>query len=465
MTNFRRWCYIFLGPLLFLLAYYGMPLSWFGSYKANGAIGTILWMSFWWVTCPVDLAVTAFLPIVLNAIFQMANMNAVIANYSSETILLLLGASILTVSWEETGLDKRIATWLLSFVGSNLRVQVALWFIMSALLSSILPNAVVCASIIPIAIAMLKYVGEADIGASNKASLLLLTIVYAAGVGGLATPLGGAMNLVTVKYIEEITGNEYMYTEWVMKFLPLMLFLIVSNAVFLVLQCNKDETLGGSRQFFIREYKKLPMMSLVEIAVLLLFIFATSLSFSRPLYAAFLPGLKPAYVFILCAIISFLITHKGGIRLLNWKKTQQKIVWELIYVFAGGLAVGCLINQSGAAIAIGKHMSSLNADSDLVMVFAILLFTILMSDITSNTATAAVAIPIVIAVSKGMNKDPIPFIYVASIGINLSYMLPTSIRAIPVGYGMKPSYMLKKGIPLTVSMILSLSLMSYYLLV
>lgn len=465
MTLFRQWFLILSGPIIFLIAYIGFPLTWFGSYEANGAIGTVLWMSFWWVTSPVDLAVTAFLPIALNAIFQMADMSAVIANYSSETILLLLGASILTVSWEETGLDRRIATGLLSLVGSNLRVQITLWFVMSALLSSILPNAVVCASIIPIAIAMLRYAGEDNIGSSKKASLLLLTIVYAAGVGGLASPLGGAMNLVTVKYIEEVTGREYMYIEWVMKFLPFMFFLLISNIIFLAFQSPKGESFGGSREFFLKEYRKLPKISIEEILVLLLFIVATVLSFSRQFYASFLPGLKPAYVFIICAIVSFLITHQGGIRLLNWKRTQQKIVWELIYVFAGGLAVGCLINQSGAATSIGNHMASLHADNDLVMIFFILMFTILMSDITSNTATAAVAIPIVIAVTNGMGKDPIPFVYVASIGVNLSYMLPTSIRAIPVGYGMKPSYMLKKGIPITVIMLITLTLMSYCLLV
>ena len=461
MTNYNRFLCVVLGPISFLLSYYLFPLEWFGSYSANGAVGTVIWMSIWWITCPVDLAVTAFVPIAVNSIFQIVDMNAVISNYSSETILLLLGASILTVSWEETGLDKRVAASLLSIVGGNLRIQISLWFVLSCVMSSILPNAVVCATIIPIAVAMLKYVGVNDIASSKNASLILLTIVYAAGVGGLATPLGGAMNLITVKYIEELTGTEYMYIDWVRKYLPCMVFLVISNALFLVLCCSPKDKIGGSKEYFVMQYKRLPKITLEEKLVLALFCFATILSFTRQFYSSYLPGLKPAYSFIICAIVSFFITHKGGSRLLVWKRTQQKIVWELMYVFAGGLAVGCMINQSGAASSLGKHIALLGATGGFLTVFFILLFTILLSDVTSNTATAAVAVPIVIAVAKGMGQDPIPYVYIATIGVNLSYILPTSIRSIPIGYGMKPAFMIKKGIPITLMMIMSLSVICY----
>lgn len=86
-----------------------------------------------------------------------------------------------------------------------------------------------------------------------------------------------------------------------------------------------------------------------------------------------------------------------------------------------------------------------------------------MSDVTSNTATAAVTIPIVISIIEGIGKDPIPYIYVASIGVNLSYMLPTSIRAIPVGYGLQPRYMLKEGWKLSVIVLVLISMSSYFL--
>lgn len=464
MKRRSRLIYLLLGPLLWLACTFLLPQTVFADMAGRAAIGTVVWMAFWWVTAPVDYAVTAFLPIAVNALVQMTDMKAIIANYASETIILLLGASILTASWEQTGLDKRIAIRFLNLIGSNLRKQVMFWFILSAALSAVLPNAVVCATITPIAVSMLNYIGEKNVGESKIASKLLLTIAYAAGVGGLASPLGGAMNLVVVDYIQQLTGKEYMYTDWVIKFLPVMMILLVSNIIFMIRNIRKDEDLGGSKEYFANELKNMPKMSIEEKASFALFVIATALSFMRQLYQDILPGLKPAYVFIICAIVAFLIVGQDGNRLLVWKSVQQKIIWELIYIFAGGLAAGTLINNSGAAEAIGRMVSNMGLTGGFTTVFVIITLTLLLSDVTSNTATAAVAIPIVISIIEGIGRNPIPYIYIATVGVNLSYMLPTSIRAIPVGYGLKPQYMLKEGWKITVIVIILLSVACYGML-
>lgn len=455
---------VFIGPLLMVLCCLFLPKAVFTTYMSRAAIGTVCWMAYWWVTAPVDYAVTAFLPIAVNALVPMTDMSSVISNYASETIMLLLGASILTVSWEKTGLDKRIAITFLNAIGSSLRKQVIFWFLLSEILSSLLPNAVVCATITPIAVAMLKYIGEENIGESKKASKILLTVVYAAGVGGLASPLGGAMNLVVVDYIQQLTGVEYIYSSWVVRFLPAMLVITVTNILFLIRDVKKDETLGGSKEFFAMEYKKLKKVSFDEATALTLFVVAVVLSFTRQLYKGYLPGLKPAYVFIICAVLSFLVTDKSGKRLLEWKSVQTKIVWELIFIFAGGLAAGTLINGSEAAKMLGSAVAGLGFKDGYVLVLIILSMTLLLSDVTSNTATAAVCIPIVISILQGIGQNPIPYIYVATVGVNLSYMLPTSIRAVPVGYGMKPRYMLNEGWKMTILTIVILSVMCWLLI-
>lgn len=465
MKKNRRLLNLILGPLLLLACIFFLPESLFAGLAGRAAVGTVAWMAFWWVTAPVDYAVTAFLPIAVNAVIQMADMESVIANYASETILLLLGASILTVSWERTGLDKRIALRFLNLIGSGLRKQIVFWFLVSAVLSAVLPNAVVCATVTPIAVSMLNYIGEKDVASSKTASKILLTIAYAAGVGGLATPLGGAMNLVVVDYIQQLTGEEYMYIEWVIKFLPIMIVLVVSNLLFLVRDIGRKEELGGSAEYFARELKNMPPMNVEEAMSLALFLLATLLSFTRQFYQDMLPGLKPAYVFIICAVISFLIVDKDGNRLLVWKSVQSKIIWELIYIFAGGLAAGTLINDSGAAEAIGQMVSGMGLEGGLATVFVIVLLTLALSDVTSNTATAAVSIPIVISIMQGIGLDPLPYVYVATIGINLSYTLPTSIRAIPVGYGLQPSYMMKEGLKLSAIVLVLMTACGYALFV
>lgn len=451
--NKKRLINLIMGPALLVLFIFILPSSVFDAFSSRAAIGTVAWMAYWWVTGPVDYAVTAFLPIALNALLQITDMTAVISNYASETIMLLLGASILTVSWEKTGLDKRIAAVFLKLVGSNFRTQLIFWFMLSMALSAVLPNAVVCATVTPIAVSMLNYIGEKDIANSKIGSKLLLTIAYAAGLGGLASPLGGAMNLVTVDYLQQLTGEEYMYISWVVRFLPIMIVLAISNILFMLRDVKKGESLGGSKEYFVEQYKSMPKMNLEEKISLLLFVIATVLSFTRQFYQELLPGLKPAYVFIICAICSFLITDKDGERLMVWKSVQTKIIWELIYIFAGGLAAGTLIKGSGAADAIGKMVGEMNLTGGVATVFVIITLTLLLSDVTSNTATAAVAIPVVISVIQGIGENPIPYVYIASVGVNLSYMLPTSIRAIPVGYGLKPKYMLKEGWKMTIIVI------------
>jgi len=216
--------------------------------------------------------------------------------------------------------------------------------------------------------------------------------------------------------------------------------------------------------YFVEEYKKLPRWTFEEAVSLFLFVLATLAAFTRQFYSDYLQGLKPAYVFIICGILSFCIHKRRGGRLMEWKSVQRKIAWDLIYIFAGGLAAGTLINGSGAASDIGQCISHMGLDGGLTTIFVFITVPLLLSDITSNTATAAITIPIVISIVQGIGGNPIPYIYIASIGVNLSYMFPTSIRAIPVGYGLSPKYMLHEGFKLTIVVAILMTVVGWLLL-
>ena len=457
---FHRVC----GVVLFFLCICFLPHTIFTTFAARAAVGTVLWMAYWWITEAVDYAITAFLPIVVNALFSMTDMSEVIANYASETILLLLGASILTVSWEIVGLDKRIACTFLSITGTSLTTQILFWFLLSAVLSAVLPNAVVVAAVTPIAVSMLRYLNITDVSKSEPASIILMSIAWGAGVGGLASPLGGAMNLVVINYIQELTGKEYMYIDWVIKFAPVMLLLLISNCIYLVCIKPKGVSLEGSKEYFIKMRKEMHKISRVECIYLMIFLLATVLAFTRNLYAGWLANLKPAYAFITAAVISFLIRDEKKEKILKWQQVQTKVSWSLMYIFAGGLAAGTLLTATGADACIGQLVSEFGLTGGFLTVAVIITVTILLSDVTSNTATAAVAVPIVISVIKGIGTDPLPYVYIATIGVNLSYTLPTSIRSVPVGYGLKPSYMFWKGLWLTLIIICIMSVSAWWLL-
>ena len=417
-------------------------------WQARVALATIALMIYWWITRPVHIAVTALLPIAINSLFNMTSMTDVLADYFDSVVVLLIGAGIILACWSSSGLDKRIALLGLTLIGTSLKKQLVVWFLLATVMSMFLPNAVVAATLCPIAEAMLRYgrADGADGGDKKPLYLIMLAIVWGAGLGGFGTPLGGAMNLVVINYIEQLTGHEYMYITWTLRMLPYLVLLVAGTCVYLLLVKTKTKQLEGSREYFAAEYKKIGKPRRSEIMALALFLVALVLAFLRPLYEPLLPELKPFYAFLLMGILAFFIRGEAGRRLITWDFAVQKINWSLIILFSGGLAAGNLIIATGAADAVAGALTSSGLTSIYLLLLIFIAFGLFLANSSSNTAAVAVLIPIVISTAGAMNMDPLPYVYIASAACNCAYALPTSIRAIPVGYGLSVNFMLKKGL-------------------
>lgn len=449
----QRIC-LFLGPALFLLAF--IPVDGW-EWKIRLALGTVLWMGVWWVTMPVSPAITAFLPVAVNALFSLTEMPGIISCYSAELIFLLAGADLITMALEATGVDKRIAARGLALVGTSVKQQVLVWFLMATLLSAILPNTVVAAVLCSIAMSMLRFAGEGDVKNSRTASLVLMAIVWGANNGGMMTPLGGAMNLITVSYIERYTGREFIYTDWVIKMLPFAAAITLVTAVFLMLIKADKKTLDGSKAYFKELCRSFPRLSCAGRISLGVFAAAAALAFTRQLYQEAFPGLKPGFVFLIGGLLMFFIKDEKGEPVITWEKAEKNLMWGLFFLFAGGTALGALVNGCGAAEIFAELVSKVHMESEFVLILIIVTLNVALSDIINNTACAAVTIPIVIGVAQGLELPVIPYLWIATVSYNLSFSLPTSIRAIPIGYGLNPGMMFKKGAALTVLMILTVS--------
>lgn len=261
---------ILTGPLAFALTVCALPSDIF-TFSMRCATGTLLWMICWWLFTPVDYPVVGMLPIALNAVFQMVPMQNVVSQFASSSIILVLSGMIISSAWSEAGLDKRLATMFLRCIGTSVRSQVVFWFLLSTAMSTMLTNLVVCATVTPIALAMLRYVGYGDVGNNRSSSLILMAIPWGVTVGGLATPLGSASNLVIIEYIEKISGREYYYLDWVMRFAPIMMVLVLSNILFLVLISPKGEELPGSKEYLLNVKAQLGKMNRDEVTGLTVF--------------------------------------------------------------------------------------------------------------------------------------------------------------------------------------------------
>ena len=412
MSNRKRFICLILGPVIFALSALLLP-SVFTTSGAH-AVGISLWMIFWWITGPVHITITALLPAIANAFLNMVPMTDVISQYSCESIILVFGSGLITLPWALIGLDRRIA---------------------------------VCAMFTPIAVSMLHAAGYDDIRNCAPGIPILLAVGWGVSLGGAGTPLGGAMNLTAISILEEFTGQEFMYVDWISHIGP---FFVIALAVFLgcmLLMPLKVKNLEGTKEYFKESYAALGPMKPVEKICGSMFLVAMLLAFTRPLYAAILPGLVPAYSFLTIGFICFFLTMKEGGPLLTWEHAQKGTLWGMMILFASGLAMGKLLNGSGASACLADLVSEMNLDGGFTTIIALVVFTRLLTEMTNGTTAAAIVCPIVFSVSSKLGINPIPYWFITTMAFNAEWLLPISVRAIPISYGLDPKEMLKRGIP------------------
>jgi sodium-dependent dicarboxylate transporter 2/3/5 len=447
------------GPALFFVVL--LSLMQVIALKQAAAIACICWMGLWWVLRPVNIAVTALLPIPINAFFGMVPMEGIISKYFSEIVVLLVGSDLISIVWEKTHLDKRLAIKSLCGIGTSMRQQITVWLVASTVLSIFLPNVVVVMILVPVAVSMLKFLGQTTITDNPIATPILLALVWGAGFGGFGSPLGGASNLVAISYLEKLTGQEFMYVDWIIRFVPLLFLIMLFILAFLLHLPMPIKNLEGGKDYFRSVYAELGPMKRGERLGLWLFVLATVLAFVRPLYVSYLPLMKPAYVFFTFGMLTFVLKNEQGEVLLTWKEAEKGIMWGMIFLFSGGLALGKLITDTGAANEIAKVITLLPLSGGLETMFSMTLFATFLTEISSNTAAASIAIPVVQSITQQMGINPIPYILTTIIAVNCAFILPVSTRAVGITYGLSPDDLMRHGVRLSVMCMLLVSALGY----
>ena len=438
------------GPTVFLILILS-PLPW-APYPVRGSIGLLVWMSWWWIAQPVHLAVTAFLPLVVTAVFGFLPVGTIASAYAEQLVFLLLGANMLVILWHRWGLDRRIALISLLGIGTGTRQQILTWFLVATVLSSVLPNAVVAASMMPIVIAMLRFIGIEDLGKSAFASALLIAVAWGTAVGGSGTPLGGAPNLLTIQFLEQrLIDHEFLFTTWLTRVLPLTIFIAGASLIYMRFAFEPEmERVEGSRAYFAQELRSLGP----PVGARAMGIGPLRHGHAARLHAAALrvdaTGAYTAFVFLAFGVVSFAIRHKNE-PLLEWGYAQGQMVWGLIYLFAGGSALGQILSETGTAQFLADRLVPLAGSGGFLSVVIFSLLTIFITQITSNTATIAIVVPITISTFERLGQNPIPFVYLVACAGNYGLMLPSSSAgpAIAAGYGVNLRTMAASGLWLT----------------
>ncbi|HVY63997.1 MAG TPA: SLC13 family permease [Gammaproteobacteria bacterium] len=435
-------------------------------YAVRGGIGLLIWMSWWWITSPVHLAVTGFLPLAVLAVFDFVPVGDVLGSYAEPLVILLIGANMLAVLWTRWGLDRRIALVALLGIGTGARQHILAWFAIAAILSSVLPNTVVAAAMMPIVVALLRYLKIDDVGGSVFGSALLIAVAWGTSVGGSGTPLGGAPNLLAIRFLEQqVTHHEFLFTTWLARVLPLTVIAAVVAFLYMRVAFRPEMArIEGTHEYFRRQLKELGPMSRPEQWALGLFGMATLLAFTRQLYAPWLPGLAPAFVMLGFGLTAFVLRHRGE-PLLTWEYAEPRMIWGLIYLFAGGTALGEVLSRTGAAKFLADQLLGLADGGGPTTVAVFLLAAIALTQITSNTAAVAIAVPITIGTFQSLGQDPTAMVYLVTAAANYGLMLPSSSGgcAVAAGYGVDLKLMAGAGLKLTLLILVTLVTAGYLL--
>jgi len=413
----------------------------------------------WWMFEAVPLPITSLIPVALFPPLSVLDHKAVAQAYGSPLILLMLGGFILSAAMASSGAHRRIALLMVNLFGRGSdRGLVFGFMVASAVLSMWVSNTATTLMLLPVALAVLE-------SAKNKALVvpLLLGICYAASVGGIGTPIGTPPNLVFMKVYAENTGSELTFLEWMKWGIPVVVCFVPIIGWYLTRKLHTQQAI---------ELPCLGQWQLVEKRVLMVFaITALAWMLRKEPFGGWshwfaVPGANDASVALVAAILLFVIPDGRGGKLLNWE-SANKIPWGMLLLFGGGIAIASAFKQTGLSEALAHELTDLSNLPVLLLLLSICLVVTFLTEMTSNTATTTLLMPVLAAAGLASGVDPALLMVPAAMSASCAFMLPVATvpNAIIFGSGhVTIRDMVQRGVVLNLIGALLIALLSYWLI-
>lgn len=426
---------ILLAVLLLLDPPSGMTLpAW-----RTAAIG--IFMACWWITEAVPIPATALTPLLLFPSLGVLPVGAAAAPYANPIIFLFLGGFVIALAMERHGLHRRIALRVVRMMGVHPPILVLGFMSATAFLSMWVSNTATAVMMLPIGLSVVQLVRpEAGDGPMdfNFATSLMLGIAYAASIGGLATLIGTPPNALLAAFMRETYDVEVGFAQWMVVGLPLVIvslplsWLVLTKLVFPI----RIREIPGGAVAIDREYAKLGSISRAERSVAVIFVVTALLWITRPLLDARLPGLSDTSIAIAAALATFVVpvSLRDGEFLMDWE-TAERLPWGVLLLFGGGLALADAVTTTGLAGWIGEALAGLQAWPLLLIVVLVTTVVIFLTELTSNTATAAAFLPLVASLALGIGENPFVLLVPAAIAASCAFMLPVATPPNAIVYG------------------------------
>jgi sodium-dependent dicarboxylate transporter 2/3/5 len=420
-----------------------------------------------WMTEALPITVTALLGPVLAVVFGVADARAALAPFADPIIFLFIGSFILAEAMFVHGLDRRIAFTALSWraVGSSGGRILIVYGAVGTGLSMWISNTATTAMLFPIGLSIVAHLQRTGAKMRNFALAMMLITSFGPSIGGMATPVGTPPNLIGIGMLERITGADITFFQWMAIGLPAVVLVYAFLVTLFYFACARGLEVGeGSTELVRDELSKLGPMSRGQRNVLIAFGITVLLWVAPGLFAIagfdetrfardYATAVPEGVAAMLGAFLLFLLPIDWRARrfTLAWDEAVR-IDWGIVFLYGGGLAMGTLAFSTGLAEAMGKGITSwLPSQSTAALT---LLFTgaaIVLSETTSNTASANMVVPIAIAVAQAAGVRPIEPALGATLGASMGFMMPisTAPNAIVYSSGFVPiTAMMRYGIAL-----------------
>ena len=425
------------------------------SAQENRGLALLIFIGILWLTEAFNITVTSLMVPVVAIGLGLINTQKALAPFSTPIIYMFFGGFVVAAVLQIQNLDKIIANYIIRLAKGNLKLSITYLFTVTTFLSMWINNTAVAAMMLPLTMGMLK-----GINAEKNHRLyafVLLGMAFSASIGGIGTLVGSAPNAILASQIQ------VTFTEWLSYGFPVMILLVPSMIFSLWVILRPDFSVDFNPSLEKVSFNRKNIITLVifiGMAIMLLFS-----SLLNPWITAFLELPKKIEnfdtVIALCVVIFICVSGVA-----SWKEIQERVEWGVLVLFGGGLTLSIVMKDSGASKIMADSIVQFVQTKPLwVLCFVMTAFIIFLTEFTSNTASAALIMPIVISVAQSMNLPPIALAAIIACGASCAFMLPiaTPPNAIVFATGnVKQLDMAKVGLILNLFCIAIIGSMTYF---
>ena len=435
------------GPALHVLLFLLSPASL--ATEARHVLGVAGWMALWWILEPVPLAATSLLPAALFPALGVVSTRDAVAPYANELVFLFLAGFLLAAALERWNAHARMAYALVGAIGFTSRRVILGVMLATGFISMWISNTATAAMMYPIVVAIAALFGAGD-DAGRTRTALMLGMAYAASIGGMGTLLGTPPNLIFAGAARELAGRDVTFVSYMGVGTPLIVLLLpLCWAMLVFVLFRSSASLGAGAREMLRQRRaalgRLQGGEAWTLAVFALTAVAWLLRERKAIGSLTIPGLvdiaprvSDASIGITGALLLFVLRGRApdGTRrpLLTWEE-GAKIPWDVLLLFGGGLSLASAMEASGLATWLGEYLTVLGDFPPLAIYVGLALFVLVLSELASNTAIAAMAMPLAASLATAVEEPPLKLMLITALAASTGFALPIATPPNTIVFG------------------------------